>query len=88
MFQFLVMVILLSLFVFVIAALIFWALVMLALACAIGIPLWFLGKHLMRHRLTVPAQNPIERLQNLYVEGKIDLFEFERRVARLVAYDR
>lgn len=88
MFQFLVMLIALSIFVVIVAALIFWAFVMLAMACAIGIPLWFLGRHLMRHQLAPRAQSPIERLQNLYVDGRIDLFEFERRVARLVAYDR
>ena len=35
----------------------------------------------------VAALSPIERLQNLYVEGTIDLTEFERRVARLVAVE-
>jgi hypothetical protein len=34
-----------------------------------------------------PRLNPMERLRNLYVEGKIDLFEFERRVAKLLALE-
>lgn len=61
-----------------------------AMALAIGVPAYLLIKNwpgISRHvnRLT---QNPMERLQTLYVEGKIDLFEFERRVAHLIAVER
>jgi hypothetical protein len=60
----------------------------LALACVaamIGLPLWFMFRRpRSRRRVPVRTQSPIERLKNLYIEGKIDLFEFERAVAQLV----
>jgi hypothetical protein len=64
------------------------AVMMMAIMCAIGIPIWLMVRHwLGQRRLTVAALQPIDRLRNLYVEGKIDLFEFEQRVARLVAVE-
>jgi hypothetical protein len=66
------------------------ALLMLAaIAAAIGIPTFFLARHWSRqHRLRGAAVHPLDRLKTLYVEGKIDLFEFERRVAHLIAVER
>jgi hypothetical protein len=69
-------------FVTVAVALILSAVVMLALACVVGVPLYLMARpHLHKQRV---IKSPIERLQNLFVEGKIDLPEFERRVAHLV----
>ena len=66
-----------------------FALMLLALACLVGIPLYLMSKRWMkRSGIGRPAQNPIDRLRNLYVEGKIDLFEFEQRVAHLISADR
>ena len=56
-----------------------------ALALAVGIPLYLvLNRHREPKRL---RRSPIEALQDMYAEGKIDLSEFERRVARLVAIE-
>ncbi len=67
-------------------ALIISALVLLTLACAVGIPLYLMSRRWMKRQgLSRPAQHPIDRLRNLYVEGKIDLFEFEQRVAHLIS---
>jgi hypothetical protein len=69
-------------------ALILSALAVLALLALVGIPLWLLARpHLQRHGITAPRKRPIERLQALYAEGKIDMFEFERRVAHLISYE-
>lgn len=69
-------------------ALIVSVLTMLALFCLVGIPLWLLAKpHLQRHGMVSPKKRPIERLQALYAEGKIDMFEFERRIERLLAVE-
>lgn len=58
---------------------------LLVLACAIGLPFYILAKRWMsRQGLLRPAQQPLDRLKTLYVEGKIDLFEFERRAAALL----
>jgi biopolymer transport protein ExbB/TolQ len=78
-------VILLSLFVALVIAVVSLA----AVGLAIGIPAYFLIRHFSRSqpRLRQFAQNPMERLQQLYVEGKIDLFEYERRVRRLIAIE-
>ena len=58
------------------------ALILVAMACLVGIPLWLMSKRWMRRQgIAGPGQHPIDRLRNLYVEDKIDLFEFERRVA-------
>ena len=64
------------------------AVAILAMMCVVGIPLWFLAKpHLQRHGMVGPKRHPIERLQALYAEGKIDMFEFERRMATLLAVE-
>jgi uncharacterized membrane protein len=69
-------------------ALIVSALVILAMACLIGVPLYLMGRqHFKRMGIRGRTQRPIERLQQLYAEGKIDLFEFERRVAHLIALE-
>jgi hypothetical protein len=69
-------------------ALIISALTILAMMCLVGIPLWILAKpHLQRHGMVAPKKHPIERLQALYAEGKIDMFEFERRIAKLLAVE-
>lgn len=58
------------------------ALILLTVATLVAVPLYAMARpHLQKRGVT---KSPIERLQNLYVEGKIDLLEFERRVARLV----
>ncbi|MGH2448097.1 MAG: hypothetical protein ACRDFS_05775 [Chloroflexota bacterium] len=62
-------------------------LVPLALMCAVAIPAYMLIRS-KRGRLKVPAQDPLERLQNQYLEGKIDLAEYEKRVGRLLALER
>jgi hypothetical protein len=70
-------------------ALLVSALVLLAMACVVGIPLYLMSKRLMhRHGISRPSISPMERLRNLYVEGKIDLMEFERRVAHLISVER
>jgi hypothetical protein len=87
---FLVVMMLLTMVAFV-AALLISVLVCAALAFAVGYPLWhFLFKPWVQGQRAAVARhvNPIERLQRLYIEGKIDLFEFERRVARLLAVER
>jgi hypothetical protein len=68
----------------VIAALLMTA----AVALGIGIPAYLLFKWWKGSQTPVLAQRPLERLQNLYVEGKIDIFEFERQVASLIAVER
>lgn len=66
-------------------ALIMTALVILTMACVVGVPLYMLGRrHFSGMGLRGRTQRPIERVQELYAEGKIDLFEFERRVAHLL----
>lgn len=69
-------------------ALILSTLVFLALACVVGLPLYMMSRHhLQGLGLRRKTQRPIERLQQLYAEGKIDLFEFERRVAHLITLE-
>jgi hypothetical protein len=76
-------------FLFVAFTLIVSALIFLALACVVGVPLYLAGKRLMRrYGLSGPHSGPIDRLKNLYVEGKIDLFEFENRIGHLVSRER
>lgn len=78
----------LVLFMMLAVTLIVTALICVALACAVGIPLYLMSKPwLERHGVQSKRLHPIDRLKNLYVEGKIDLFEFERRVARLISID-
>ena len=80
----------LLIFLSIVVALIISLLIFVAFACAIGIPLWLMGRSWLRHHGVVSQkqQSPVERLQTLFVEGKIDLFEFEQRVARLVRVDQ
>jgi hypothetical protein len=88
MLRFVVLSLALLMFVLVAVTLIVSALLMLALACIVGIPLWLMAKpRLKRMGVVAPRLNPMDRLKNLYVEGKIDLFEFERRVAKLLALE-
>ena len=60
-----------------------------AIGLAIGIPAYILVRHFSHKnpRIRQVVQNPMERLQQAYIEGKIDLFEYERRVARLIAIE-
>ena len=60
-----------------------------AVGLAIGLPAYLLLRHRtgISQRFNRLTENPMERLQNLYVDGKIDLFEFERRVAQLIAIE-
>ncbi|HEX6510297.1 MAG TPA: hypothetical protein VF221_21925 [Chloroflexota bacterium] len=75
-------------FLAVAVTLIISALLILTMACVVGIPLYLMGRHHFRHMgFKQTTQRPIERLQQLYAEGKIDLFEFERRVAHLIALE-
>lgn len=70
------------------AALLFAVLAMAVLAAMIAIPAYvFWRSWQARHRLAQPAHTSIEGLKRLYIEGKIDLFEFERRVERLIAVE-
>jgi hypothetical protein len=65
------------------------ALVFLVMACIVGIPVWFTVRHWMKQRgIGAPIQQRIDRLRSLYLDGKIDLFEFERRVAQLISIER
>ena len=57
-----------------------------AIVAVIALPIWYVSRHHLGTRS--PGQPPLERLKNLYVEGKIDLFEFERRVERLLAIEK
>lgn len=59
-----------------------------AVALGIGIPIYLLFRWWHGSQKPVLTQKPLERLQNLYVEGKIDIFEFERQVASLIAVER
>jgi hypothetical protein len=85
-------VVLFAAFVFLVSmafALLVLTLVLLAMACVVGIPLYLMGRRFAsRHGISTPSVNPMERLRTLYVDGKIDLMEFERRVARLIAVER
>ncbi len=68
----------------------------LVFACAVGVPLYILVR-LFKPRLhhfgslqssvAGNSQAALERLKALYVEGKIDLFEFERRAAHLISIE-
>jgi uncharacterized membrane protein len=60
----------------------------LTLACAVAIPIYFLSRRwTRRHGLAARSVTPVERLQNLFAEGRIDLGEFERRVARILTLE-
>lgn len=78
-------VVLVSLFVALVIAVVSLA----AVGLVIGIPAYFLIRHFSRSqpRIRQFTQNPMERLQQAYVDGKIDLFEYERRVRRLIAIE-
>jgi uncharacterized membrane protein len=85
MLRFVFLVLVTLIFLSVAVTLIVGALVCLVLACAVGLPLYLMARpHLERYGIA-GKHNPIERLQNMYVEGKIDILEFERRVARLIS---
>lgn len=62
--------------------------VVLAFIAALVVPMFVLGRRWAQPRAQQLAVKPIERLQNLYAEGKIDLFEFETRIAHLIALER
>lgn len=75
-------------FLTVAVTLIITALICLAIACIVGVPLYLVSrKWLHRQGIIASASSPMDRAKALYVEGKIDLFEFERRVARLIAVE-
>jgi len=69
-----------------IVTLIITVLTVALMIAAVTVPAWYLGRHYFAK--SVPRQSPLERLQNLYIEGKIDLFEFERRVEHLLALEK
>jgi hypothetical protein len=70
----------------IVVAIVVSVLILATVAALIALPMYVLARpHLQRRGVSV---NPIERLQNLYADGKIDLFEFERRVAALVRVER
>jgi hypothetical protein len=71
-----------------IVALVVTLLVAVATLAAICLPIYFLARYWLNGRtLSSIKQSSFDRLQNLYVEGKIDMFEFERRVAHLIAVE-
>jgi hypothetical protein len=61
------------------------ALIFLAFACLIGIPLWLTARSHLQKRGIMVHPSPVERLKSLYAEGKIDMFEFEKRVEKLIS---
>lgn len=73
--------------VFVFLAFIVMVMMTVAVVLGVGIPAYLVFQWWRRSQMPALTQKPMERLQNLYVEGKIDLFEFERRVANLIAVD-
>ena len=62
---------------------------MAAIGLAIGLPIYFILRHWSRNnpRIARLKQSPLERLQQLYIDGRIDLFEYESRLARLIAIE-
>jgi membrane protein implicated in regulation of membrane protease activity len=70
-----------------VVALVAAALFTLVMAAAVAVPLYFVGRAWLGGGRTRKGAQPLERLQTLYVEGKIDLFEYERRVAKLIAVE-
>ncbi|MGI8825747.1 MAG: hypothetical protein ACR2JC_08890 [Chloroflexota bacterium] len=63
-------------------------LLMLAGTCAIGLPVYFVARHWAhKNGFVRSSQRPLDRLKALYVEGKIDMFEFERRAAALLSLE-
>lgn len=91
MLRFLIWAIILMTFLAVAVTLVISTVAFLALACVVGFPLYLLVKpHLQRFgslqsSVAGNSQAALERLKTLYVEGKIDLFEFERRAAHLIS---
>ncbi len=73
--------------VFMVLALIAAIVMTVVVALGVGIPAYLIFQWWTRSQMPSLTQRPLERLQNLYVEGKIDLFEFERRVASLIAVE-
>lgn len=77
-------------FVTIAVTLILSALIFAAFACLVGVPLYLLGRRWLNGQgvnVSMRRQSPMERLKTLYVEGKIDLFEFERRAAHLISIE-
>lgn len=63
--------------------------IFLSVAVAIGVPVYFMGRYFSSRRLVpVKPVNHVEQLRTLYLDGKIDLFEFEQLVARHIAAER
>lgn len=73
--------------VFMVLALIAAVMATVAVVLGVGIPIYLLYQWWRRSQMPSLTQKPLDRLQNLYVEGKIDIFEFERRVASLIAVE-
>lgn len=71
-----------------VVAVVFTVAVLAVLAAAVGVPLYLVGRQWIGHHGLTAHVNPLEHLQHLYVEGKIDLFEYERRLATLLAVER
>ena len=62
------------------------AIAVLAIMCLVAIPLWRMTRpHLESVGVAGNGKQPLKRLQTLYAEGKIDMFEFERRVAHVLS---
>lgn len=89
MLRYLILAIALLIFVSAAFAVIVTVVVFVAMMCAVAVPAYLVGRHwLGTRRQPAQAQTPIDRLQTMYVEGKIDLFEFERRVAHILTVER
>jgi uncharacterized membrane protein len=73
--------------VFMVLALIAAIVMTVAVVLGVAIPAYLVFQWWRRSQMPGLTQKPLERLQNLYVEGKIDIFEFERRVANLIAVE-
>jgi threonine/homoserine/homoserine lactone efflux protein len=87
--RYIVLAVLLLAAVCTIITLLFAAVMLVSFAALIGLPLWLMWRSWShRQGIGTRARSSIERLQELYIEGKIDLFEYERRVARLVAIEQ
>jgi hypothetical protein len=62
------------------------AITMLAIMALVAIPLWRLARpHIQNAGIVGDGKPPLRRLQTMYAEGKIDMFEFERRVAKVLS---
>ncbi|MGH2442758.1 MAG: hypothetical protein ACRDFX_06305 [Chloroflexota bacterium] len=89
MLKYVLLAIALLIFAVVAVTLVLVTVVFIALGCAVGIPVWLMARHKFRaRRVHAPALRPVDRLKNLYIEGKIDLLEFEHRLARLISIEQ